>query len=52
MRIGSFTRRELAGKNIDELKDLRDEIVKQHKANVIHEQVTEIKSYALYSEIY
>lgn len=51
MRIGSFTRRELAGKNIDELKDLRDEIVKQHKANVIHEQVTEIKSYALYSEI-
>lgn len=51
MRIGSFTRRELAGKNIDELKDLRDEIVKQHKDNVIHEQVTEIKSYALYSEI-
>ena len=51
MRIGSFTRREIAGKNIDELKDLRDEIVKQHKANVIHEQVTEIKSYALYSEI-
>lgn len=51
MRIGSFTRRELEGKNLDELKDLRDDIVKQHKDAVIHEQVAEIKSYALYSEI-
>ena len=51
MRIGSFTRRELAGKTIEELKDLRDDIVKQHKNAVIHEQVAEIKSYALYSEI-
>lgn len=30
MRIGSFTKRELADKNLDELKDLRDKIVKQH----------------------
>lgn len=51
MRIGSFTRRELTGKNLDELKDLRDNIVKQHKDAVIHEQVAEIKSYALYAEI-
>lgn len=51
MRIGSFTRRELTGKSLDELKDLRDNIVKQHKDAVIHEQVAEIKSYALYSEI-
>lgn len=51
MRIGSFTKRELADKNLDELKDLRDKIVKQHKDAVIHEQVAEIKSYALYSEI-
>lgn len=51
MRIGSFTRRELAGKTLEELKDLRDDIVKQHKDAVIHEQVAEIKSYALYSEI-
>lgn len=51
MRIGSFTRRDLASKNLDELKDLRDDIVKQHKDAVIHAQVTEIKSYALYSEI-
>lgn len=51
MRIGSFTKRELIGRNIEELKDLHDEVVKKHKDAVIHEQVAEIKSYALYSEI-
>lgn len=51
MRIGSFTKRELMGKTLEELKDLRDEIVKQHRDAIIHEQVAEIKSYALYSEI-
>lgn len=51
MRIGSFTKRDLIGKNIEELKDLHDEVVKKHKDAVIHEQVAEIKSYALYSEI-
>lgn len=51
MRIGPFTKRELSGKPLEELKDLRDEIVRQHKEAVISEQVTEIKSYALYSEI-
>lgn len=51
MKIGSFSKRELIGKELEELKDLRDEIVKKHKEAVIHEQVAEIKSYALYSEI-
>ena len=51
MHIGSFTRRELADKTLDELKDLRDDIVKRHKDAVIYDQVAEIKSYALYSEI-
>lgn len=51
MRISSHTRRELIGYSIEQLKDLRDEIVEQHKENVIHAQVAEIKSYALYSEI-
>ncbi|MCM1134332.1 MAG: AlwI family type II restriction endonuclease [Clostridium sp.] len=51
MQIGSFTRRELYDKTLEELKDLRDEIVQKHKDAVIYEQVTEIKSYALYSEI-
>ena len=51
MRIGPYTKRELEQKSIDQLKDLRDEVVKRHKEAVINEQVTEIKSYALYSEI-
>lgn len=51
MRIGSFTKRELAGKSLETLKDIRDEIVQRHKDSVIHAQVAEIKSYALYSEI-
>lgn len=51
MRISSHTRRDLMGYSIEQLKDLRDEIVEQHKENVIHAQVAEIKSYALYSEI-
>lgn len=51
VHIGEFTRRELNGKTIDELKDLRDEIIQRHKDAVIQAEVEEIKSYALYSEI-
>lgn len=51
LRIGSYTRRELTGYNTEDLKDLRDEIVARQKETIIHEQVTEIKSYALYSDI-
>ncbi len=51
MKIGSYTKRELNGMELEKLKDLRDDIVQKHKEAVIHEQVAEIKSYALYSEI-
>lgn len=51
MRISDYTQRQLANKNIEELKDIRDDIVARHKEAVIEAQVTEIKSYALYSEI-
>lgn len=51
MRISDYTKRQLAGKSIEELKDLRDAIVAERKEAVIRAQVTEIKSYALYSEI-
>lgn len=51
MRIATYTRRELIGKSIDELKDLRDDIIQKRKDAVITEQVEEIKSYSLYSEI-
>ncbi|GHU76048.1 AlwI family type II restriction endonuclease [Clostridia bacterium] len=48
MKIGSFTKRELIDIAIDELKDLRDKILKERKEAVINAQVKEIK---LYSEI-
>ena len=51
LRMSNYTKRELIDLDIDALKDLRDDIVARHKENVIHEQVAEIKSYALYSEI-
>lgn len=51
MRISTYTRRALSDMTIDQLKDLRDEIVAHHQQAVIDAQVAEIKSYALYSEI-
>lgn len=51
MRIGTYTRRELISRTIDDLKDLRDDIIQAHKDAVITAQVEEIKSYSLYSEI-
>ena len=51
MRISDYTQRQLSGKSIEELKDIRDAIIAERKAAVINAQVTEIKSYALYSEI-
>lgn len=50
-RISDYTSRQLAGKALEELKDIRDTIVAKRKEAVISAQVTEIKSYALYSEI-
>jgi len=51
MRIGTYTKRELIDKPIEYLKDLRDSILQKRKDAVITEQVENIKSYALYSEI-
>ena len=44
MRISDYTQRQLAGKDIEELKDMRDAIVAERKEAVIKAQVTEIKS--------
>lgn len=51
MRISDYTQRQLSGKDIEELKDIRDDIVAKRKEAVISAQVKKIKSYALYSEI-
>lgn len=51
MKIGDYTKRELIDYDLETLKDLRDKIVFEHKSAVISNQIEEIKSYALYSEI-
>ena len=47
----SLTKSELLEKEPEELKDIRDEIAQKHKENIISKQITQIKSYSLYSDI-
>lgn len=51
MRYFSYTKRELSGKTIEELKDLRDSAVQAKRAAIIQRQTEELKSYALYQEV-
>lgn len=51
MRFHSFTKRELEGKSVSELKDLRDESVAKKRAKIVEQQEKELKSYALYQEV-
>lgn len=51
MKASSHTRSELACMSIDELKDLREEIVEANRKSIISAQIKELKSYALYSEV-
>ncbi len=51
MRFYSFTKRELEGKSVSELKDLRDEAVARKRAKIVEQQKKELKSYALYQEV-
>ena len=51
MRLDTVTHRELSGKTVDELKDIRDMLILKKREAVIDEQVAQLKSYALYSEI-
>lgn len=51
MRHFSYTKRELSGKTIEELKDLRDSAVQAKRVAIIQKQTEELKSYALYQEV-
>lgn len=51
LRVGNFTKRALADKTVDELKNLYDETVNQNKIAAVEAQVAQLKSYKLYSEI-
>ncbi len=51
MRFFSYSKRELLGKTIDELKDLRDTAIQKRHADIIKQQTEDLKSYALYQEV-
>ncbi len=51
MRNFSFTRRELAGKTVAELKTLRDKVIQARRTAVLQQQENDLKSYALYQEV-
>lgn len=51
MKASSKTRAELAGMSVDELKDIREQLVRENRDSIISAQVKELKSYALYSEV-
>ncbi|MDR1564808.1 MAG: AlwI family type II restriction endonuclease, partial [Oscillospiraceae bacterium] len=51
MRLDDFTRRDLTDKTVEELKDIRDALILKKREAVIDEQVEQLKSYSLYSEI-
>ena len=51
MKLSSYTRQDLVNKSINELKDLKDEIIEEKREALFSDQVRELKSYSLYSEI-
>lgn len=51
MRYFSYNKRELNGKPIEELKDLRDLAVQEKRNEIIQKQTKELKSYELYQEV-
>ena len=51
MKASTHTRTELEGLSIDELKDLREQIIDTNRRSIISSQIQELKSYALYSEV-
>lgn len=51
MKASSYTRTQLENLSVEELKDIREEIVEKNRNSIISAQVKELKSYALYSEV-
>lgn len=51
IRFHAFEKRDLRGKSISELKDLRDDSVAKKRAAIVERQQKELKSYVLYQEV-
>lgn len=51
MRHFSFSKRDLSGKTVEELKDLRDDSIQRKRDSILQKETAELKSYALYQEV-
>lgn len=51
LQTGFQTEEDLARFDVETLKDLRDKLADRHRKEIIQNQIAEIKSYALYSDI-
>lgn len=51
LRCSNTTKNQIEGKSVSELKDLREEIIRQNKESIISTQIKALKSYSLYSEV-
>lgn len=51
MCSGPYTRAQLSDMNLEELKDLREEIIERNRNSIVSAQIQELKSYAQYSEV-
>lgn len=51
LRTSTKTHAEIVGLSVDELKDLRDQIIQENRDSIVSAQIKELKSYSLYSEV-
>jgi len=51
LRDSSYTKVQLCEKTIFELKEIRDAVIQQNKETIISTQISQLKSYTLYSDV-
>ena len=51
LRHSDKTKAQIVSYSVEQLKDLRDEIISKNKASIIDAQIQQLKSYSLYNEV-
>ncbi len=51
LKYSNTTKSQISDKSIEELKDIRDEIIQKNRESIISTQIKDLKSYSLYSEV-
>ena len=51
LRYSENTRAQIESYSIEQLKDLRDEIIDKNKTSIVETQIKQLKSYSLYNEV-